>query len=345
VEGQAFIGGAHAAVLRSQSPLTDGKALMVYVKMPSTVDNKFYMNLTVSKDGQRKWPRPAVGTPMYLLQKGQTKWKKVLTSGEGVVTVGKGFEGYVRIPFESINLESDAPFTLTQEHTLEEFIFRADAFGGEVGAWYIGPLLVCTNDVMSGTGIVLGEEAKIRNLFTGNEMTKDELDSSNPNVPQIGDIIPELPEPTTDLLLNSPEETAIKEKSVNLTWAAMEGAASYRVDIFQSDLAASGMQYIYKFTKTVATNSATMDGLTPGLRYYVVVTALDASGKEMGIYNSVMFTTLGDGEEPVEDNDDDTEQPGVPQNPDTGYDGLALMLLIMASGFSGLVLYRSARKA
>ena len=113
------------------------------------------------------------------------------------------------------------------------------------------------------------------------------------------------------------EPTDITENSAKLTWVAAEGAASYKLDIYEYGMDPEGaMQYVYRASQTSETASATITGLTAGARYAVLVTALDEAGKKLGVYEYRSFYTEDNGgEEP------DLSDPDIPDVSDVPGEG------------------------
>lgn len=76
-----------------------------------------------------------------------------------------------------------------------------------------------------------------------------------------GDVVTELPGATDEsLIINEP--TDITENSAKLTWVAAEGAASYKLDIYEYGMDPEGaMQYVYRASQTSETTSATITAL------------------------------------------------------------------------------------
>ncbi len=79
--------------------------------------------------------------------------------------------------------------------------------------------------------------------------------------------------------------TATSPSTVSLSWANVNGAASYKIYYSTTSGAASGSAF---FTSTE--NSYTHTGLTNGTTYYYVVRAVDSSGQESAPGNEVAAT-------------------------------------------------------
>ncbi|MEG1886787.1 MAG: fibronectin type III domain-containing protein [Oscillospiraceae bacterium] len=304
VSKNGHVVGDHYVILKSSTALTGSKAIMFYVKMPAGVGNGIYFNPTVSKDGAKAWPRAPKGANVQLLKKGNSIWEETKCASEGTIWLGEGFEGYVRIPLSSISILGDGTaFELTADYQIDEYNLRADYYGGTVGSFSVGPFMVCTNDVMSFDGVSI-DGKKIQNLFTGAEMSKEDL---KPSRPIIGSVLKDLPEATSGKMINIPEESDITISSIRLTWEKTDAAKSYRVDLYQSELGADGtLAYKYVATKDATDEQVTVDGLDKGVRYYAVVTALDAAGNDISVYANISFTTsFGDSGDGGFDFDDD----------------------------------------
>ena len=178
-----------------------------------------------------------------------------------------------------------------------------------MGAFTMSSLMQATNGLMTKDGAVINNSGVIQNLFTGKEMA---LEDVLPDPLKPGDVVTELPGATDEsLIINEP--TDITDNSAKLTWVAAEGAASYKLDIYEYGMDPEGaMQYVYRASQTSETTSATITGLTAGARYAVLVTALDEAGKKLGVYEYRSFYTEDNGGwEPGPTDSDVSDDPDV----------------------------------
>lgn len=268
--------------------LEGGSALVFYIKLPESSDgNGILFNFKVSGEGGNSWPRPKGSSPLYALKKGSNKWESLMTSGEGTIKFAGGFEGYIRLPYTSVNLAAGNAFVLKETDTIQDFVIRPMVFGGDTGSFVVGPLFLATNDLMTNDGVVLDKSGKIQNLFTGAQMTEDDL---IPAPPTPGDTTADLPAATTELLVNTPTGENLTSTSAKLSWDAYSDAAGYRVDLYEGSYSEGGLMYKFVSSKASTAASCELTGLTPFMRYYAVVHALDAKGRILATYESVTFS-------------------------------------------------------
>lgn len=340
-------------------------AFMFYVKMPEIPwETGFWFQLHVlaldengemvpDSENTLQLSKDAV---YYTLAKGETQWQTSTASDLMYVGMDEGgFEGWVRIPFTSFQDN----FYNQQDGVSYDQMYKLTIFckelGGEYGAMTIGAPLIVTNSAFTGAAITVDDRGRIQNLFTGEDMDREEV--FPPLKP--GDEVLSLPEGTTDKELFYPDEGDITSTTAKLKWEAMEGAASYRLEVYQHSLSDSTMVYVFQKSYDVTGTEQVIDGLEANMRYSVVLRALDAEGTELGIYEPLAFSAADDagGEvtPPVDDNDPDTDpsQPGddddnTPSDtddeiPPTGDTSVvpALMVAVLAAAL--LVILRQAK--
>ncbi len=204
---------------------------------------------------------------------------------------------------------------------------------------YVHPTMLITHLGDSKNGAYInGNKRAALNIFTGEVLQKDDLVTPL----KIGDILKNLPAPTTDKMINDWSEDDVTTSTAYLSWEAYEGADSYRVDIFKKITGAEGLEFLYADTRIAESNSITLTGLTANTRYAVMVTALDSEGEELAIYDYCNLQT------PLEDSDDvtdpTTEDPDDDDDVKTGYSNSnvlnAIMTFIAAGALIVLLTYK-----
>lgn len=314
VWSSGFVNTSLALTIRAFTPLkvknAEDGALMFYVKMPKAYNGSetSKINITLKTNGGEGgtdvWPEPGSG-PIYLLAKNTTKWETSSASNTSL-SLPSEFEGWVRVPWSTINRDA---YQIKNNEIVSDITLYIPAFGGSMGAFTMSSLMQATNGLMTKDGAVINNSGVIQNLFTGKEMA---LEDVLPDPLKPGDVVTELPGATDEsLIINEP--TDITENSAKLTWVAAEGAASYKLDIYEYGMDPEGaMQYVYRASQTSETTSATITGLTAGARYAVLVTALDEAGKKLGVYEYRSFYTEDNGGwEPGPTDSDVSDDPDV----------------------------------
>ena len=139
------------------------------------------------------------------------------------------------------------------------------------------PFMVEKIGNMSFAAHISGDNTAIKDLFTGEELTAEQAVYKM----KTGDVLYSLPAATADIIADAPDRSYLPTK-VDINWNAYEGAASYSARLFLMKNTSNGKTYAYE--KEVATDKTTarFEALIENSRYYVVVYALDASGKEIG---------------------------------------------------------------
>lgn len=152
--------------------------LMFYVKMPKgqngldTTDLKLSLCINGESGNTKSWPEVGKGEA-FLLKKGTKEWMPT-KCGNSSVPTPSGFEGWVRIPWTLITGNGG----IVPGDVVCNLVIYITSFGGNMGGFTIGSLMQATNDVMSKDGVVMNGSGKIQNLFTGEEMTKADLEGS-----------------------------------------------------------------------------------------------------------------------------------------------------------------------
>ena len=158
--------------------IRDKGGFMFYVKMPKgqngldTTDIKLSLCINAESTATKSWPEVGKGDA-YLLAKGSQEWTTT-RCGNSSVPMPSGFEGWVRIPWSIMTGNGG----VVPGDVVCNLIIYITSFGGEMGSFTISSLMQATNDVMSKDGVVLNGSGKIQNLFTGAEMTKEDLEGS-----------------------------------------------------------------------------------------------------------------------------------------------------------------------
>ena len=236
-----------------------------------------------------------------------------MSKGDGRLPLESGFEGYVRLPLSSLNMLGDqSPFTLVPtEAVLAEVTVYPFAFGGENGQYVVSNFMLATNALMTKNGIVLNGEEEARNMFTGQEV--DPKDILKEEAPVPGETYTTLPTPTTEMEINIPSGDDLTDSTAKVTWQPLEGAASYRLDLYEGVFSADGIAFKAISSQEITEPAFMITGLTPNIRYYVVVYALTQNGQALGIYDSVSFTA--ESIAPV--NPTEPTEPTMPVTPST----------------------------
>ncbi len=334
----------------------EADSMMFYVKMPKTsAATGLWLRLFVAaKDeagaalpGEVVY-EPGQNTQYYTLKKGETDWQVATVQNHAFLDTESGFEGWIRVPFTSFSVEEANKGPEGNYKWIYKWSVFAKEFGGSLGAMTVGAPLIVTNSAYTGDAVTIDDRGIIQNLFTGEEMTREEV---FPPL-QPGDELLSLPEATTDKEILYPEDEDITTTTAKISWEAFEGAASYRLELFRSAIKDDTTVYVFQKGYDAAQTQQTVDGLEAGMRYIVQVRAYDADGRELAIYDSMAFSAAedyNDGTGGTGDGGDNTSTDDNSSNsssPETGVDGSILIMALLAlfSGAAVVLVWRKMKR-
>ena len=140
------------ATLKVGKTLTNGQALLVYIKLPATTTTTqlFISTDTDLNTASANFPRVNSNKPYQLLAQGATAWEQKTaikapddSVDNGFMELDAGFEGYVKIPLDSMSLSGGK---ITSSTMLNLISFRIGHFGGDLGPATVGPIMLVTKD-------------------------------------------------------------------------------------------------------------------------------------------------------------------------------------------------------
>ena len=161
---------------------------------------------------------------------------------------------------------------------------------------------------------------------------------------------------TTDMEVQEPTEGAVNgsytfnaDGSMTITVEPFEGAASYRVNVFDRWEGTDGYTYVANQYVESDTPTLVVTDLTNGGDYGYQVIALDADGNTVAVYPVVAFTAGGAETEPTEpagpSEAPETEEPsGSDEIPETGVALPAAALALAAVSAAAAVLLRKKQQ-
>ncbi len=285
--------------------LKDSKGIVLYVNIPKIPGD----NLTENPDEEKinhLWLqlRSASGKTVTLKYKkvvatladGTKSWKNVgldvSNNVSQLIKLPSGFEGYVYIPLEA--LETTNLRSLNEYDDIYRMVVGFGHYGGsdangnlkEEGKAYIGGMWLSKNGVLSHDGAYVDGDTVCRNIFTGEQVSEDEVCYDPFEKPGgEGWIYETLPEATHEDAIVMTEK--ISGHSASIVWDKFEGADSYRIDLYQITAATSaGFDEVYfTYLTSYFTNdtSIEIDGLSPNSYYTVYIIPL-SNGKGLAIY-------------------------------------------------------------
>ncbi len=284
--------------------LKDSAGIMLYVNLPENPEKEtnqlfFQLYSTSGKTVTIKYKK-VVAT----LADGTENWKNVLIDTQSI-NLPSGFEGYVYIPIEALETYMNSAKVnrvLNNSDDVYRMVLGFGHFGGsnedgtlkEEGKAYLGGMWLNKNGVLSHDGAYVDGATEVRNVFTGEVVSADDVRYDPFEAPDaVGDIFETLPEATDDLHMIMVEETT--GHSASLVWDEYEGADSYRIDLYQTTAIGSTgsfdqVYYTYLGTYYSDDNSVTINGLSPN-GYYTVYIIPEKNGNGIAIYQPLSVYT------------------------------------------------------
>lgn len=127
------------------------EGIMLYVKTDSA--NRLSVKASFKDDYLAEVPdlQLDTGTTVYALRKGGNKWetlKTITTEREGAIVLDSAFEGYIKIPFESMasnSVSASYPAVLPEISDLTAIKVYAAGIGGGYGSVQAAPFLITKN--------------------------------------------------------------------------------------------------------------------------------------------------------------------------------------------------------
>lgn len=315
-----------------------GTSVIGYIKMPANSEAtimKLLFNFTDLKG--RSISAFVYSGVCYLMARGEKEWTQAPVNSY-YFDLPAGFDGYVRFDYDKLysqGLDGGVPSTY-KLNTMH--IYIPDTTGDPI---YVHPPMLITHQGNSKNGAYInGNKRAALNIFTGAVLQKSDLVT----VIKIGDIIKNMPAPTTDKVIHDWNEEDVTTTTAKLSWEAFDGAASYRVDIFKKITGAEGLEFLYGDVKVTTEPGITLTGLSPNTRYAIMVTALDGNGQELAIYDYCNLQT------PLEDEDSGTGTTTTQKGKDGVNTGDAasavsvmMFTLVIAGAFGMLLTRRKSR--
>ncbi len=248
----------------------------------------FRFNIFSEKDGQPLWSLLGSGKAKYL-QKGSDQWYVPESDDNGILRLPANFEGWVMAEISEMTMNS--MFGDTENRTMIHSTVQFQAVGGECGNSYVDGIYKVVDMDNKKTNLVTFNGCDVFCLTNNTIATEDDLITKGP---QVGDSFPAIPAATKADLETKVESTT--KDSCTASWAAVKGATSYRIDIYDTvkDSETGTVTYTCVATNTITDTAelkGTVGGLKPATRYYAIVTALNSIGETIDVYDSTRFST------------------------------------------------------
>lgn len=248
----------------------------------------FRFNIFSEKDGQPLWSLLGSGKAKYL-QKGSNQWYVPESDDNGVLYMPANFEGWIMCDISEMTMNS--MYGDTDGRIMLHSTVQFQAVGGECGNSYVDGIYKIVDMENKKTNLVTFNGCDVFCLSNNTIATEDDLIVKGP---EVGDSFPAIPAATKAELETKVEATT--KDSCTATWNACKGATSYRVDIYDTvkDSETGSVTYTCVGTTTVNTTTefkGTVSGLKPATRYYAIVTALNAIGETLEVYDYTRFST------------------------------------------------------
>lgn len=267
----------------------DMKAFLFYIKCAAPHPQKpgssaVRFNLHTEKNGEDTWTLLGNGSVMAM-EKGSGVWKKYKSSGDGngVVYLPANFEGYVMVEIDQMQKDPIAD-DLT-DRTLISSTFQFQAVGGECGNGYIDALYKITDMDGKNNRLISFNGCDVYSLVTDSYVTEQDLLNIGPTVGRIYDGF------AMNTLEQYPSVRNVTEKSAILFWDSIEGADSYRVDVYSENIEDESLAYLCTHSLMSDSCEIKVTELTEGTRYTFIVTGLNSLGTETGILKRQHFMT------------------------------------------------------
>lgn len=128
--------------------LSDTKSVLLYVKTDSA--NRISLKANIADDYIADMPdiELAAGSTVYILKKGATEWtqsRAVATETLGAVQFDSAFEGYIKIPLDSLSQSDKSVAVLTEIDYVTGFEIGVAGVGGKYGKVTVAPFLMCSD--------------------------------------------------------------------------------------------------------------------------------------------------------------------------------------------------------
>lgn len=323
------------------------KGIMFYVKCAAphkedTERSRLQMTLYSEGDGGVKYTKLGDGKTVKILEKGAKKWATAPSADGNILVLPANFEGYILYDLKDMTV---APITEDLENrSLISAHFAFHAVGGDAGACYLDAMYAVTD--MGQKDILMSlNGCDVYNLATGAPATREDLLEKGP---EIGEVFDDIPEATLDKTVHEVGEADLTDTSVKLSWDAVDGAAAYRVDVFRTEAASDGIsiKYVCAASQKTTDTSLTVSGLSASMRYYVVVSVLDAFDGVTDIFGYQRFMTADSADPiPAPDPDSSGSGGGTPSDggdpiPPTGVPAAAGAVTLAALAAAAVILLR-----
>lgn len=263
-----------ATIYTDRKSATNAEGYMYYIELPDELDDpivEISWNLYDGESEEQKNGHIYNGT-VYALAEGSKTWTPTSIS-DRYFELPTGFKGFLLFkPTEcsEIGTSFDKDWQLLTTHVYVHELKNQTVLISR-------PFMVERIGNMSFAGHVGGDTTTIKDLFSGETLTAEEAVYKM----NVGDVLYGLPQKTAELGAEAPDLTYLPTK-VDVNWNAIDGAASYSARLFLMKTGTGGKTYTYEKEIVTDKTTARFESLTENARYYVVVYALDANGKEIG---------------------------------------------------------------
>lgn len=199
--------------------------LILYVKLPK--ENELILDGVLKTAAQRE---------VYTLSKNETVWSEIKTNSNGYIALKSGFDGYIRVPFASLENEIS--------EGIDKFILGFKNVGEEYGEPIFGSVMISNNAKLNCTDIYVDEMDYSQTLLQESQLKGYLMQGTMANCDDSQNIISITPVLDNPLTSNIPESYTYSinaNREVKLDGKTFEPRARFTVDeLYQSTMASSG---------------------------------------------------------------------------------------------------------
>ncbi len=265
------------------------KAFLFYIKCAAphpmkTDSSAVRFNLHTEKDGKETWTLLGNGSVMAM-EKGTGVWKTYRSAGDGngIVYLPVNFEGYVLVDINQMQMNPIADDLA--DRRLISSTFQFQAVGGECGNGYIDGLYMVTDLEGRSNRLITFNGCDVYSLTTDSYATEKDLLNIGPTVGRTYDSV------AVNTVENYPGVRNVTKDSAVLFWDSVEGADSYRVDVYSEQVESGVLSYLCTHSRISEGAEIRLTDLAEGTRYSFTVTALDNMGMEKAVLKRQHFMT------------------------------------------------------
>lgn len=265
------------------------KAFLFYIKCaaphplkPDSAAVRF--NLHTEKNGKETWTLLGNGSVMAM-EKGTGVWKNYKSSGDGngIVYLPANFEGYVLVDINQMMMNPIADDLAGR--SLISSTFQFQAVGGECGNGYIDALYMITELEGRSNRLITFNGCDVYSLVTDSYATEKDLLNIGPTVGRTYDSF------SATTLEDYPGVRNVTKDSAVLFWNSVEGADSYRIDVYSEQVENGVLSYLCTHSKISSSAEIRLTDLAEGTRYSFTVTAINSMGIETAVLKRQHFMT------------------------------------------------------